>query len=313
MEIQKLDFSKIKTYPIKNRKNKVLIENFAKICKKNPSMTEFIDSLPDIFSGKDFNQLISKIVYAYKNNKAVIFMMGAHVIKCGLSPLIIDLMKNGILKGVALNGAGAIHDFEIAMIGATSEDVAINIEDGSFGMAHETGFFMNKAIEDGIKKGAGAGQAFGEKIKSENFPNKELSILYAGIKYNIPVTIHIAIGTDIIHQHPSANGKALGEASYSDFKLFTSNLINLEGGGVLINFGSAVLLPEVFLKAITIARNLGYNIKNFTTADFDMISHYRPHVNVVTRPTSCGGKGFHFCGHHEIMIPLLVNAVYSKI
>ncbi|MBI4652361.1 hypothetical protein HY745_14015 [Candidatus Desantisbacteria bacterium] len=312
METKMLDFSKIKTYPIKDRKNKTSVKDFSKVCGINPSFQEFIDSLPYIFAGENFRQLVADIVHAHKNRRSVIFMMGAHVIKCGLSPLIIDLMKNGILSCVALNGAGAIHDFEIAMIGGTSEDVAHNLEDGSFGMAEETGFNINNALKSGVKKGLGAGKALGEKICKDKYPYREMSILFAGVKYNIPVTVHIAIGTDIIHQHPKAEGKVLGEASYIDFKTFASCLVNLEGG-VVINFGSSVMLPEVFLKAITITRNLGIKINKFTAANFDMIRHYRPEVNVLSRPTAYGGKGYYFCGYHEIMIPLLVNAVNVKM
>ncbi|MBI5418106.1 hypothetical protein HZA55_09210 [Candidatus Poribacteria bacterium] len=312
MKNKKIDFTKIKTYPIKERKNKSNIKDFAKVCNPDPSFKEFINSLPNIFAGEKLRQLVLKIVNAYKNQKPVIFMMGAHVIKCGLSPLIINLIKNGIVKCIALNGAGAIHDFEIAMIGETSEEVAVNIENGSFGMAEETGFGMNEAFKSGVKNGLGAGSALGKKIESENYKYKEMSILYAGIKYDIPITVHIAIGTDIIHQHPSALGSVLGEATYLDFQTFASNLVDLEGG-VIINFGSAVILPEVFLKAFTIVRNLGYKVDNFASANFDMIRHYRPEANVVLRPTSKGGEGFSFCGQHEIMIPLLVNAINTEL
>jgi hypothetical protein len=239
--------------------------------------------------------------------------MGAHVIKCGLSPLIIELMKKRVISAIAFNGACSIHDFEIAFIGETSEDVSENILKGVFGMVKESPEMINQAIRKCKDKDIGIGQAIGEKIDQLNLPYKDYSILYQGLKLNIPVTIHVAIGTDIIHQHKECDGAALGKGSFHDFKIFTNEVTKLGDGGVYLNIGSAVILPEVFLKALTIARNLGYEIKNFTTVNMDKISHYRPKVNVVQRPTKEMGEGFSLIGHHEIMIPLLTKAILEKI
>ncbi|MDD5496081.1 MAG: hypothetical protein PHP46_03145, partial [Candidatus Omnitrophica bacterium] len=272
----------------------------------------FYDSLPNILTSNNFKAIVEALVAAHKNDKMVIFMMGAHVIKCGISPLVIDLMKRGVVKAVALNGAGIIHDTEVAMIGRTSEDVGEGIVDGSFGMAKETAEFINDAINNGFKKGIGIGEAVGGAIVRKKMPHKALSILATGYELGLPVTAHVAIGTDIIHQHPSANGEAIGEGSLLDFRNFIYSVSKLEGG-VAINFGSAVVLPEVFLKAVTVARNLKSRLNKFTTANFDMISQYRPYQNVLSRPTSCGGKGYNIIGHHEIMMPLLYRAVIERV
>lgn len=308
-----IDLTKVKTYPIKNRKNKVKIEDFARLCTPDTTFKHFVDSLPRVLAGNDFRNIVKSIANAHQKNKPVIFAIGGHVIKCGLSPIIIDLMKQKILTGVAMNGSGGIHDFEIALIGETSEDVEHSIEDGSFGMAEETGRMMNEAVKDGIKHGIGMGEALGRKILKIKAPYTDYSVLAAGIKLDVPVTIHVAIGTDIIHQHRYANGAAIGEASFIDFRIFTSVIANLGGGGVFLNIGSAVILPEVFLKALGIARNLGYPVFNFTTANFDMIQHYRPTQNVVKRPTIKSGKGYNITGHHELMIPLLYRAILEGL
>lgn len=309
-----INLNKITTYSIRNRKNKIKIKDFAHIYTSNDtSFKYFIDSLPRILAGNDFRNIVNSIVKAYKKNKPVVFAIGGHVIKCGLSPIIIDLMKKGILTGIAMNGSGSIHDFEIAMIGETSEDVENSIMDGSFGMAEETGKLMNEAITEGMKQGIGMGEALGKKILEINAPYINYSILSTAIKLDTPVTIHVAIGTDIIHQHPKANGAAIGELSYIDFRIFTSIITNLGDGGVFVNVGSAVILPEVFLKALSIARNLGYPVFNFITANFDMIQHYRPIQNVVKRPTIKGGKGYNITGHHELMIPLLYRAILEEL
>jgi len=312
MKNNKIDLTKIKTIALDARKCKVAIKDFARTGKKGASFKEFYDSLPQILVSQNFRSLVDAIVSAHKAKKMVIFMMGAHVIKCGLSPLIIDLMRRGVVKAVALNGAGIIHDTEIAMIGRTSEDVGEGIVDGSFGMAKETASFINGAIDSGFRKGLGIGRSLGGKIVEAGLPHRNLSILANGYELNVPVTAHVAIGTDIIHQHPSANGEAIGEGSLLDFKNFIYSVSRLDGG-VAINFGSAVILPEVFLKAITVARNLKYKVKGFTTANFDMISQYRPRQNVLSRPTSCGGNAYNIIGHHEIMIPLLYRSVIEKI
>jgi len=309
---KRIDLRKIKTIPLNIRTCKVSIDDFAKCGKKGESFKAFYDSLPQILAAQNIRSLVDAIASAHKNNKMVILMMGAHVIKCGLSPLIIDLMKRGVIKAIALNGAGIIHDTEIAMIGRTSEDVGEGILNGSFGMAKETASFINEAINRGLAKGLGIGEALGANIVKSKLPHRSLSILANGFELDVPVTAHVAIGTDIIHQHPSANGEAIGEGSLLDFRNFIYSVSQLEGG-VAVNFGSAVILPEVFLKALTVARNLKYNVRVFTTANFDMISHYRPHQNILSRPTSMGGKGYNIIGHHEIMFPLLYRSIIEKI
>jgi hypothetical protein len=309
-----MDFTKIRTYSIKARKSKVNKVQFARPAKKGAGFTAFYAGLPDILAVKNLKGLVNDIIYAYKHKKTVIFMLGAHVIKCGLSPLVIDLMKRGIVKAVALNGAGIIHDTEIAMIGQTSEDVGAGILNGTFGMAKETSEFINEAINDGCRAGMGIGEAVGKKIADERLKNTSLSILAAAYRVNIPVTVHVAIGADIIHQHPLADGAAIGEGTMADFKKLVKLVGSLGGGGVVVNFGSAVILPEVFLKAINLARNLGRPVKGFTAANFDMYTHYRPTQNILLRPTQKGfGKAYNIIGHHEIMMPLLYQAVIERL
>jgi len=303
---------RLKLRSIKNRKSKVDIKLFARLSGKKSSFTHFYNSLPDILVGSDLKELVKAIVKAKKANKTVIFMLGAHVIKCGLSPLIIDLMKRKVVKAIAINGAGIIHDTEIAMAGKTSEDVDTAIKDGSFGMTEESSCFINAAINKGVNEGLGIGRALGIAIAKSKFPHKKFSILYWGHKLNIPVTVHVAVGTDTIHQHSSCNGASVGEGSLIDFKDFIYSVSRLNKG-VVVNFGSAVILPEVFLKAIGTARNLGHGARNFVAANFDMHKLYRPQQNVVRRPTSTGGKGFNFIGHHEIMIPLLYQAIIEAL
>jgi len=308
-----IDFNKIKTYSLKKRRSKVSKERFASVCKKGGNFKAFYNSLPKVLAANNFRKIVDSIVYARKKNKPVIFMLGAHVIKCGLNPVIIDLINRGIVKCITLNGAGVIHDFETAYIGSTSEDVAEGIQDGSFGMAKETAEFINSAISIGASRGKGLGRSIAEAIARESLPFKNSSIIYNAYKKGIPVTVHVAIGTDIIHQHPSCDGESIGKTSLEDFRIFVDAVSKLGEGGVLVNFGSAVVLPEVFLKALTVARNLGFKVKNFTTANFDMIYHYRPAQNVVSRPTIDSGKGYYLTGHHEIMIPLLARAIIEKI
>lgn len=298
----------LKTYSLKNRKSKVNVHDFAKPLKPDNSFINFLNSLPNILAADNLKQVASSVVAAHKNHKTVAVGMGAHVIKVGLSPIIIDLMEHGIINAVAMNGACIVHDFESAYAGMTSEDVDAEIGKGGFGMAEETGKLLNGAIKSGVQKGWGIGRSVGEMINNSKFPYKKLSILAAGARLGIPVTVHVAIGTDIIHIHPQMDGKATGEGSGRDFKLFAGVVANLEGG-VYLNIGSAVLLPEVFLKALTLVRNLGYKVKNFTTVNMDFIQHYRPLTNVVRRPTKEGGKGYTLTGHHEIMVPLLAAAI----
>jgi len=308
-----INLNKIKTYSIKDRLSKVNIDSFVRPYQKGNSLQQFISDLPDILIGADFKELINKIANAYKNEKQIIVMMGAHVIKCGLNPIIIQLMEAGIIKCLALNGAAVIHDTEVANWGITSEDVANALEDGSFGMVQETPQFINNALSEGEKLDLGFGESVGKKITETDCKYKHLSILEAGYRLNIPITVHVAIGTDIIHQHPNSRGDIIGELSYRDFQIFSHQVAKLEKDAVVLNFGSAVILPEVFLKALTITRNLGKKTNGFITANFDMLRHYRPQVNVVQRPTKTGGKGYQFTGHHEIMIPLLAAAIVEKI
>ncbi|MBD3415439.1 MAG: hypothetical protein GF421_13560 [Candidatus Aminicenantes bacterium] len=302
----------LKTYPLKSRKSKVSQKNFGKPFKSDPSFWKFIDSLPDILAAKDFKTLLHSIRNARKKEKPIIVSMGAHVIKVGLNPLLIDLMQRGWINGLALNGAGIIHDFEIAFSGKTSEEVKSQIAQGDFGMARETGEFLNKAIHSGSQIGIGMGESIGKLIHDSDFPYKKWSLLSSAFELNIPVTVHVGVGTDIIHFHPHAEGSSIGKTSLQDFFLFCSLIKNLEGGGIYINIGSAVVLPEVFLKAVSYVRNRGGRLENFHTAVFDFNTHYRPLQNIVQRPfKDKKGKGFYFIGHHEIMIPLLAACLKS--
>ena len=311
--LKPIDMASITTYPLQDRINKVSVNDFATLADSETDLSPFLESLPKILKGQDFLELTDKIVTAYQRKKPVIVMMGGHVIKCGLSPLLIALAREGIITSFAFNGASSIHDFEIALIGETSEDVSEYLQTGKFGMWEETGKLMNEAIQHAADTGIGMGEALGKKLIALDAPYNTYSLLAAGIQYDFPITVHVAIGTDIIHQHPSANGAAIGEASFTDFRLLTELVTQLEDGGVVLNFGSAVILPEVFLKALTIARNLGHTVSHFTAADFDMNQQYRPVENVVKRPTEMGGKGYTFTGHHELMIPLLVQAIKSRL
>jgi hypothetical protein len=296
-ELKPIDLKKIKTYSIKKRKNLVNIGQFGKpIELKN--FNKFIDSLPKVLAADGLRNVIDNIVKAHNKNRQVVLAIGAHVIKCGLSPIVIDLMKRGVVTAVAMNGSGAIHDYEMSLIGETSEDVSHSLKDGSFGMAKETAEAIQAAAS---VPESGLGKALGDKILNDKNKYKQHSILAEGARLNIPVTVHVAIGTDIIHMHPCVSGRDMGESSHIDFKILCSVVSELEGG-VWLNVGSAVIMPEVFLKAITVARNLGRKVNNFTTVNMDMIQHYRPLTNVVKRPTK---HGYSITGHHEIMLPLL--------
>ena len=301
----------LETYPIRSRESKVQIENFARVFSPEEPFSRFIESLPDILAGKDFKGFLELMGRAKKRQKAIIFALGAHVMKVGLNPVIIKMMEEGWITALALNGAGIIHDFEISLAGHTSEDVANQIKDGRFGMAEETGNLLNSAINSAREKDMGLGEAVGAFIESSDFPHKGLSILAVAYRLNIPTTVHVAIGTDISHFHPRADGASLGKASMRDFLLFCSVCENLEGGGVFINIGSAVVLPEVFLKAVSCVRNKGVALADFSTAVFDFRHHYRPYENVVKRPLGKKGRGFYFIGHHEIMIPILASSLRS--
>ncbi|MDI6744409.1 MAG: hypothetical protein QMD07_03415 [Thermodesulfovibrionales bacterium] len=307
-----VSLKKIRTYALSERKSKVEIALTAALHKAGQSFSDFIHNLPGILAVKDFRAVVMAIVNARKRKKPVILGMGAHPIKVGLSPLIIDLMNRRIITAIATNGACIVHDFELSFMGKTSEDVAEELCKGTFGMAKETGKYINKAINTGVKNGYGIGKSLGEMIQNAKFKYKDMSIFGAAYRLGIPATVHIAIGTDIIHMHPQANGASIGKGSLRDFKLFTSVVSDLEGG-VYINLGSAVIMPEVFLKALTIARNLGSKVENITTVNMDFIQHYRPHQNVVKRPTLQKGCSYALTGHHEIMFPLLAAAVIEGI
>ena len=304
-----IDFDSIRTYPIRERENKVKKEEFARVSLPKSSFDAFLDSLPTLLAAKDFRVLVGAILNARRNRKPVIFALGGHVIKCGLAPVLNDLIQRGVVTHLALNGSASIHDFEISMIGQTSEEVAHSIKDGTFGMAEETGRLMNEAMRKGVKQGLGAGRAIAETILRGDFPFRELSVQSRALEKGISLSVHIAIGTDIIHQHPAADGAVLGEATFKDFQLLCNVVSQMDGGGVFVNIGSAVIMPEIFLKAVSIARNLGHAVKDFTAFDFDMIRHYRPTENVLKRPTLLGGRAIHITGHHELMIPLLVRAI----
>ncbi len=299
-----MNFSDIKTYPIRERKNKVRISDFAKPVLPDRSFQNYLDHLPEFLAVKNMKSVAAAIAQAHRKGSPVILAMGGHVIKVGLSALVIDLMRRKIITAVAMNGSGAIHDYELSLIGETSEDVAEEIKTGRFGMAEETGRALNEAARQGMLNQTGYGEAAGKLILEEKNPHAEFSILAAGYQNNIPVTVHVALGTDIIHMHPAANGKALGEATFQDYRKLTEIICGLDGG-VWVNLGSAVILPEIFVKAVSVARNLGYPLNQITTVNMDMVQHYRPMENVVNRPTLGTGSGFALTGHHELMFPLL--------
>lgn len=312
MPIQ-LDFSKLKTYPAGSRKSKVKFDAFAKVCRKGGSFRQFYDALPNFLAAKEFKAVADAIVSAHTRRKPVLLMFGAHVIKVGLSPLLLELIRRKVVTAIALNGAGVIHDFELAFMGSTSEDVAAALADGSFGMAEETHAYINQAIRDGAKREWGLGQSVGAMIVKRRLPFRRLSLLATCHEMGVPATVHVAIGTDIIHQQSSADGAAIGKTSLADFRTLVGVVSKLGHGGVVGNIGSAVILPEVFLKTVSIARNLGHSVKDFTAFDFDMVRHYRPSENVLKRPTLLGGRAVHVTGHHELMIPLLVRAVIEHL
>ncbi|HSR10046.1 MAG TPA: hypothetical protein VLS90_01275 [Thermodesulfobacteriota bacterium] len=310
--LKPLPLDKIKTYPLSERKSLVKVEDFARPLGARASFRDFLASLPNFLAARDLRDIAARIAQASRRGRPFVMGMGAHPIKVGLSPLIVRLMEEGILDGLALNGAGIVHDFEIALTGKTSEDVASEIGRGAFGMAEETGRMINDAINEGTAKGWGIGRSVGEMIARGRFRHKKLSLTAAGARLGIPVTVHVAVGTDIVHMHPNARGSAIGAGTHVDFRLFAALVSRLQGG-VYLNLGSAVIMPEIFLKALTLARNLGHPVSKFTAVNMDFIPHYRPLTNVVRRPTLEGGKGFHLTGHHEIMFPLLAAAIHEEL
>jgi hypothetical protein len=309
--IPTLDLSKLKLTALSERPSKVSKESLAATPRAGDSFQTFWRGLPDILAARDLRELAREVANAHRAGKTIVVGMGGHVIKTGLAPILIDLMRDGIVSAVASNGSVCIHDVELAIAGKTSEDVDASLRDGSFGMSAETsGFILEAIARDGPT--VGLGRALGQALLAKNAPNNDTSILAQGAALDIPVTVHVAIGTDIIHMHPQADGAALGAASLFDFRRFTEVIAAMTDGGVYLNWGSAVIMPETFLKALSVARNLGYGGK-FVTADFDFIRHYRPRTNVVHRPHLDGGRGYMLTGHHELMIPLFVAGLRTEL
>ncbi|MFO7754339.1 MAG: hypothetical protein R6V41_14610 [Desulfobacteraceae bacterium] len=307
-----LEIKGVTTYSIEKRKSKVSMDDFARPFKAGSSFSGFLESLPSILAGKDIVNVISAVSCAHENGKRVVFGMGGHVVKTGMNPVVVDLMERKVFSMISMNGSCIIHDLEVALAGKTSEDVDASLDSGDFGMAEETSRFLNRAIARAGNNSTGLGRAVGELINEEKLPHREYSITAAGARLGIPVTVHVAMGTDIIHMHPGFDPAACGQASHTDFRIFASGIAEL-GHGVFINAGSAVILPEVFLKALTLVRNMGYTPKEFTTVNLDFIRHYRPMTNVVNRPVQSGGKGYSIVGHHEILIPLIAAGVIEQI
>jgi Deoxyhypusine synthase len=307
---EEFDLSGIQTYPLKSRKSKARFEDFATPCPASAPVSALVESLPNILAAADFKAIVRAIAGAKASDAGIVWGLGAHVIKTGLGPVLIDLMERGFVSAIATNGAAIIHDFEIALVGATSEDVDEALGPGRFGMADETGRLLNEAITRGVGAGQGLGQAVAEFVHARRPQFARSSILDAAARLRVPLTVHVAIGTDIIHMHPAASGAAFGEGSLRDFRYFVSNVARLERG-VYLNCGSAVVLPEVFLKAVAIARNQSIPLAGLTTVNLDFVRMYRPQTNVVIRPTAGTGRGYSLVGHHEIMIPLLAAALSS--
>ena len=310
-----IDLSRVETYPLASRPSKVTVRDFAKALSDDEARdaSTLLDSLPHILAADTLRSIAGAIIEAKSKNRAIIWGVGGHVIKTGLTPILIDLARRGFISAIAMNGSGVIHDFEIAVAGWTSEDVDATLGSGAFGMAEETGRLINEAIRRGAAEDCGVGESIGRALVEMNPQYADFSILHTAYLLKIPVTAHVTIGTDIIHIHPHADGAAIGAATYRDFLLFASLVKELDGGGVYLNVGSAVTLPEVFLKAVTVVRNLGHSLQDFTTANFDFIQHYRPMTNVVRRPVAGGaGRGHSVIGHHELMIPLLAASIVSR-
>jgi hypothetical protein len=318
--IQPLTLGDVHTYPLASRKSKVTVRDIGKPAGANPSIVRFLDSLPDFLAAKDLRSLLGAIHRARKARKAVLWGMGGHVIKVGLGPILIDLMRRGFVSGLAMNGAALVHDFEIALAGITSEDVEMALRAGQFGMAAETGQHLNEIAKLAARTRIGYGEAAGQFLCGGNVAARhaDVSVLCAAYRQRIPVTIHLAVGTDIPHMHPAADGAALGAATHYDFRLFCAAVQQMHPGGVYMNWGSAVLLPEIFLKAVSVVRNLGIPLRPITTANFDFVQHYRPLQNVVRRPTAPVGNtrgpeshGYAITGHHELLLPLIATALVS--
>jgi hypothetical protein len=305
------DLSQVQTYPLASRTSKVTLADVARPHVAGTGVDGWLSRLPDLLAGRDFRAVIDAIHRARQQDRPVVWGLGAHVVKVGLSPILVDLMRRGYVSALALNGAGMIHDFELAVGGSTSEDVDGTLGTGQFGMATETGRDLNAVITEGVARGAGIGQSVGAYLCDQQVPHLEDSLVGMAYRLGIPVTVHVALGTDIIHMHPSASGAALGEGSLRDFRYLASVVSHLSGG-VYLNCGSAVVLPEVFLKAVAVVRNAGHSLDGLTTVNLDFLRHYRPQTNVVTRPTAGTGRGYSLTGHHELMIPLLAAALVER-
>lgn len=311
-KIEPLNLNGITTYPLSARPSKVTADDLARRVGDGPSLKEFLGGLPNILAARELRELAQLIRDAKAKRRAIIVGLGGHVIKTGLAPVLIDLMQRGYVSAFAMNGSAMIHDFEIALVGATSEDVDATLGGGSFGMAEETGRIINDATTGGAQVQIGLGEAVGRQLEAMKPAYAAKSLLHSAYAASVPVTVHVAIGTDIVHIHPRADGAAIGQTTLQDFQLLCSIVRELDSGGVYLNLGSAVLLPEVFLKTVTVVRNLGFTLQNFSTANFDFIQQYRPLNNVVRRPVAGGGRGFSFTGHHEIMIPLLAASILAE-
>jgi hypothetical protein len=305
---EEFDLSGVQTYPLASRPSKARIEDFAKAYEQGIGLSGWIDRLPNILAAGDFRAVVARLRRARDHQGGIIWGFGAHVIKTGLSPILVDLMRRGYVSALATNGAGLIHDFEIALAGATSEDVDETLGPGRFGMAEETGRLLNEAITVGVGRGLGIGQAVGAWLTDHRPAHQAMSVTAMAAELGVPLTVHVAIGTDITHMHPAASGAAIGEGSLRDFRYFVSNVARLDRG-VYLNCGSAVVLPEVFLKAVALARNQGRPLTDLTTVNLDFVRMYRPQTNVVIRPTLGVGTGYSLVGHHELMIPLLAAAL----
>ena len=318
MTYREVDLANVRTVPVLARPNKVRADEFAVPPSDDPAqrpMSAFLGALPDSLVARDFLAVVDAVVKARRRGRGVLLMLGGHVVKTGLARVIIDLVHRGVITHVAMNGSAAIHDYEIARFGGTSEDVAAGLRDGTFGMAEETGRGLNGAFTTGMANGWGMGESVARDLaQHEPLLHPELSLTYQCWRHNVPATIHAALGCEIIHQHPAANGAAIGDTSHRDFRRLAASLETLHDGGVVLNVGSAVIMPEVFLKALTIARNVGHGTPtDFVTCDLDMQRHYRPRMNVVRRPTQDSGKGYEITGHHEIMVPLLAWAIVERL
>jgi hypothetical protein len=306
-----LDLRGVSTYPLARRKSKVSRRDFARPITRGASLASFLNGLPHILAGETLRGLAEEVRRARTRDKPILWGLGAHVLKVGLSPLIIDLMDRGFVTGIALNGAGIVHDFELAVSGQTSEDVDAGLGSGAFGMARETGEEVNRAIIEGDRDGLGLGAAVGRYLDARGARYRDLSLLAAAWRRGLPATVHVAVGTDIVHMHPACDPAAVGRSTHLDFRIFAAHVARLGGGGVYLNVGSAVLLPEVFLKAVTLARNLDHDLADFATANLDFIQSYRPNLNVVERPTRGVGRGYRLTGHHELMVPLLAGLLVT--